>query len=94
MKKIVIKPLKELFSAIIIQGLFDNLRAVWCWLYDYRVEKNVFIEVNCYLEDIYLSFDNGIKGEVMDVFMACLGRKQRHNPILIKKDAYIGINAL
>ena len=30
----------------------------------------------------------------MDVFMACLGRKQRHNPILIKKDAYIGVNAL
>ena len=92
---ILAKPVRKWFSAVFIPSIpFANLRVVfyrWC---GYKIGKNVFIGMRCYLDDMCAKLieieDNVIIS--YGVFFACHGRNQGHNPIRIKEGAYIGMN--
>lgn len=93
---ILCKPIRKFFSAVLIPTCpFSNLRV---WLYrrcGYKIGKNVFIGMRCYLDD--MCYDKiTIEDNVIisyGVFFACHGRNQGHNTITIRKGAYIGMRA-
>lgn len=93
---IIMKPIRKWFPAVVIPTIpFSNLRVQcyrWC---GYKIGKNVFIGMRCYLDDMCYDLieieDNVIIS--YGVFFACHGRKQGHNKILIKNGAYVGMNA-
>ncbi len=93
---IIKKPIRKWFSAVFIPTIpFANLRVQcyrWC---GYKIGRNVFIGMRCYLDD--MCYDQiTIEDDVIisyGVYFACHGRKQRHNKMLIKKGAYIGMKA-
>lgn len=95
--KAVWKIFRKFFSAVIIPTIpFNGLR-VWCykWLCGYKIGKNTFIGMRCYLDDLcYDKIEIGNNVTVSyGVFFACHGRKQDHNRIIIKDGAYIGMRA-
>ncbi len=94
--QIVSKPIRKWFSAVIIPSIpFSNLRVQcyrWC---GYKIGKNTFIGMRCYLDDMcYDLIDIGDNVTISyGVFFACHGRNQGHNHIVIKNGAYIGMNS-
>lgn len=93
---IVLKPIRKWFSAVVIPTIpFTNLRVQcyrWC---GYKIGKNVFIGMRCYLDDMcydLLEIGNNVTISY-GVFFACHGRKQGHNRLVIKDGAYVGMNA-
>lgn len=93
---IIAKPIRKWFSTILIPSIpFSNLRVQcyrWC---GYKIGKNVFIGMRCYLDDMCYDLIE-IEDDVIisyGVFFACHGRNQGHNNILIKNGAYIGMNS-
>jgi len=92
--KVISKPIRKFFSAIVIPTIpFSNLR-VWCYRRcGYKIGKNVFIGMRCYLDD--MCYDKITIGDNViisyGVFFACHGRGQGHNNLIIKNGAYIGM---
>lgn len=90
------KPIRKWFSAVIIPTIpFSNLRVQcyrWC---GYKIGKNTFIGMRCYLDDMcYDMIEIGNNVTISyGVYFACHGRKQGHNPIMIKDGAYIGMKS-
>lgn len=93
---IISKPIRKWFSAIFIPSIpFANLRIIMYRMCGYKIGKNVFIGMRCYLDDLcydLITIEDNVTISY-GVFMACHGRKQSHNPIIIKKGSYIGTNA-
>ena len=93
---IIMKPIRKWFSAVLIPSIpFSNLRVQcyrWC---GYKIGKNTFIGMRCYLDDMcYDLIEIGSNVTISyGVFFACHGRGQGHNPIVIKDGAYIGMNS-
>ncbi len=93
---IITKPIRKWFSAIVIPSIpFNNLRVQcyrWC---GYKIGKNTFIGMRCYLDDMcYDLIEIGDNVTISyGVFFACHGKGQGHNRILIKNGAYIGMRA-
>lgn len=75
--------------------VLNGWRIFFYRLCGYKIGKNVFIGMRCYLDDLEPSMltieDNVIIS--YGVFMACHGRNQKHLPITIKEGAYIGMRA-
>lgn len=61
----------------------------------FKIGKGCFIGMKCYLDD--LCVDKIVIGDNVTisygVYFACHGRKQGHNKIIIKNNAYIGMRA-
>lgn len=61
----------------------------------YKIGKNVFIGMRCYLDDIeptmFTVEDNAVIS--YGCFFACHGSKQPHTPITIKEGAYLGMRS-
>lgn len=93
---IFIKPIRKFFSAVVIPTIpFNGLR-VFCYkLCGYKIGKNVFIGMRCYLDD--MCYDKiVIEDDVTisyGVYFACHGLKQGHNMIILRKNSYIGMRA-
>lgn len=93
---IISKPIRKWFSAVVVPTIpFTNLRVQcyrWC---GYKIGKNVFIGMRCYLDDV--CYDQMvIEDDVIisyGVYIACHGRKQGHNKLVIRKGAYVGMRA-
>lgn len=90
------KPIRKFFSAVIIPIIpFCNLRILLYKMCGYKIGKNVFIGMRCYLDD--MCYDKIIIGDNViisyGVYFACHGRKQSHNVIEICNGAYIGMKA-
>lgn len=94
--QVVIKPIRKFFSAVVIPTIpFNGLR-VWAYRRcGYKIGRNVFIGMRCYLDD--LCYDRiVIEDDVTvsyGVYFACHGRKQNHNTIVLKKNSYVGMRA-
>lgn len=93
---ILVKPIRKWFSVVVIPTIpFSNLRVQcyrWC---GYKIGRNTFIGMRCYLDDMcYDKIEIGSNVTISyGVFFACHGRKQGHNSIVIKDGAYIGMKA-
>lgn len=91
---IIAIPIRKFFSAIVIPSIpYNSCRIMFYRLCGYKIGKNVFIGMRCYLDD--MCYDKiVIEDNVIisyGVFFACHGRNQGHNDILIKEGAYIGM---
>ena len=100
MKKTLWQKIKSFFrkwmSAKVIPHMFLNgWRIFFYRLCGYKIGKNVFIGMRCYLDDLkpkmFTVEDDCIIS--YGVFLACHGRNQQHTPITIKKGAYIEMRA-
>ena len=94
--KIIVKPIRKYFNVVIIPNTpFGNLRIFMYRCCGYKIGKNVFIGMKCYLDD--LCYDKiTIEDDVVisyGVFFACHGKNQTHTTITVKKGTYIGMRA-
>lgn len=94
--EIVAKPIRKWFSAVVIPTIpFSNLR-VWCYRRcGYKIGKNVFIGMRCYLDDMcydLIEIGNNVTISY-GVYIACHGKNQGHNRLVIMDGAYIGMKA-
>ncbi len=91
---VITKPIRKLFSAIIIPACPFSSWRIWMYrMCGYKIGKNVFIGMRCYLDD--MCYDKITIGDNViisyGVFFACHGRKQGHNRLVIEDGAYIGM---
>lgn len=91
--KIISKPLRKIFIHDIIPYCpFNKLRVALYKFAGFKIGKNVFIGMKCYLDDMESNLIT-IDDDAILSFEVCLvvhGRYQKHTPIHIKKNAYIG----
>ena len=90
------KPIRKWFSAVVVPKIpFSNLRVAYYRLCGYKIGRNTFIGMHCYLDDLcYDMIEIGSNVIISyGVYFACHGRKQGHNRIIIKDGAYIGMRA-
>lgn len=86
---------KWMSAKVIPHMVLNGWRIFFYRLCGYKIGKNVFIGMRCYLDDLEPKMLT-IEDDVIisyGVFMACHGRNQHHLPITIKKGAYIGMRA-
>lgn len=87
---------RKLMSARIIPYMVLNgCRIFFYRLCGYKIGKNVFIGMRCYLDDLepkLFTVEDNVTISY-GVFFACHGRNQEHTPITIKKGAYIGMRS-
>ncbi len=93
---IIAKPIRKFFSAVLIPNIpFNGLRVLSYRMCGYKIGKSVFIGMKCYLDD--MCYDKIVIEDNVTisygVYFACHGRKQGHNAIVIKQNAYIGMRA-
>lgn len=93
---IIKKPFRKWLSASLIPRIPFNGIRVWLYkLIGYKIGKNVFIGMHCYLDDMcydLMEIGNNVTVSY-GVYFACHGRKQGHNKIVIKDYVYIGMRA-
>lgn len=95
-RTIIAKPIRKYFSTVVIPTIpFNGLRV---WLYKkcgYKIGKNVFIGMRCYLDD--LCYDKIVIQDnatiSYGVYFACHGPNQGHNMIILRPNSYIGMRA-
>ena len=61
----------------------------------YKIGKNVFIGMRCYLDDLepkMLTIEDNVTISY-GVYFACHGKNQQHTPITIKEGAYLGVRS-
>lgn len=84
---IIIKPIRKYFSAIVIPTIpINTLRILGYRMCGYKIGKNVFIGMRCYLDDVcydLIEIENNVIISY-GVFFACHGRNQEHNRLLLK----------
>ena len=94
---IIWKPIRKFLNVVIIPNLpFSGLR-VFCYRYliGYKIGKNVFIGMKCYLDDLEPT-KTIIEDDVVvsyGCYFALHGINQEHSFIKLKKGAYIGMRA-
>jgi acetyltransferase-like isoleucine patch superfamily enzyme len=88
------KPLRKFINVVVIPNMpFNCLRVFSYRLIGYRIGRNVFIGMRCYLDDIEpkktVIEDNVIIS--YGCFFAAHGRGQDHTDILVMEGAYLGM---
>ena len=91
------KPLRKFVAQVIAPNCpFSNLRVSLYRLCGFKIGKNVFIGMKCYLDD--MCFDLLTIGDNViisyGVYFACHGKKQKHLPITVDDGAYIGMRSI
>jgi len=94
---IVWKPIRKFINVVFIPNVpFSNLRIVlYRYLVGYKIGKNVFIGMKCYLDDLEPQ-STKIEDNVTisyGCYFALHGIGQKHSYIHIKKGAYIGMRS-
>lgn len=88
------KPIRKWFSAVVIPTLPFTSWRIWGYrMCGYKIGKNVFIGMRCYLDDLcYDKIEIGNNVTISyGVYFACHGKNQGHNRLVIKDGAYIGM---
>lgn len=86
---------KWMSAKVIPLMVFNGWRIFFYRLCGYKIGKNVFIGMRCYLDDLdpkMLTLEDNVTISY-GVYFACHGKRQGHTPITIKKGAYIGMRA-
>jgi acetyltransferase-like isoleucine patch superfamily enzyme len=94
---IIWKPIRKFLNVVIIPNIpFSNLRIfMYRYLIGYKIGKNVFIGMKCYLDDLEPK-STVIENNVVisyGCYFALHGKDQKHSHFLIKEGAYIGMRA-
>ena len=93
---IIKKPIRKFFTNVIASNCpFNNIRILIYRLCGFKIGKNVFIGMHCYLDDMCFDLME-IKDNVIisyGVYFACHGKNQGHYPIVVEENAYIGMRA-
>lgn len=93
---ILTKPIRKFFTNVIISNCpFNNLRIILYRICGFKIGKNTFIGMKCYLDD--MCYENMYIGNSVvisyGVYFACHGKNQKHLPIIIEDGAYIGMRS-
>lgn len=91
------KPFRKFLNVVVIPNIpFSRLRVFLYKGIGYKIGKNVFIGMRCYLDDVDPSLitikDNAIIS--YEVKFAVHGKRQEHTQITIEEGAYIGMGAI
>lgn len=94
---IIWKPIRKYFNVVFIPNIpFSNLRVyLYRFLVGYKIGKNVFIGMKCYLDDLEPKstvIENNVTISY-GCYFALHGVNQKHSFIHIKEGAYIGMRA-
>lgn len=100
MKKTIFQKIKAYFrklmsARIIPYMVLNECRIFFYRLCGYKIGKNVFIGMRCYLDDLepkLFTVEDNVTISY-GVFFSTHGRNQEHTPITIKKGAYIGMRS-
>ncbi|HHH19986.1 MAG TPA: acyltransferase [Campylobacterales bacterium] len=91
---IVWKPIRKYLNVVIIPNVpLSGLRVSLYRLIGFKIGKNVFIGMKCYLDDMAME-QTTIEDNVTisyGCYFACHGKGQKHTPILIQQGAYLGM---
>lgn len=92
---IIWKPIRKFFNVVMIPNIpYNSLRIfLYKFLVGYKIGKNVFIGMKCYLDDLE-PHSTIIEDQVTisyGCYFALHGIKQKHSFIHIKQNAYIGM---
>ena len=98
MKKTLWQKIKAFFckwmsAKIIPHMVLNGWRIFFYRLCGYKIGKNVFIGMRCYLDDLepgMFTVEDNVTISY-GCFFACHGRHQHHTPITIKNGAYLGM---
>ena len=94
--KIIVKPIRKYVNVVIIPNTpFSNIRIFLYRCCGFKIGKNVFIGMKCYLDDMCydkITIEDNVTISY-GVYFACHGKNQTHTPITIKKGTYIGMRA-
>ena len=88
------KPIRKYLNVVIIPNVpFSNLRVSLYRLIGFKIGKNVFIGMKCYMDDVAIDKMIIEEGVIISYgcYFACHGIGQGHLPIVIKKGAYLGM---
>lgn len=91
------KPLRKFINVVIIPNTpFSNLRVMLYRLLGFKIGKNVFIGMKCYLDDMDPSLTSIGDGVVISycVKFAVHGKWQNHTPIIIGNNVFVGMGSL
>ncbi len=88
------KPIRKYINVVLIPNIpFTNLRVSLYRIIGFKIGKNVFIGMKCYMDDV--AIDKIIIEDNVTIFygcyFACHGKGQRHTEIIIKNGAYLGM---
>lgn len=94
---IIWKPIRKFLNVVFIPNIpFSNLRVyLYRFLVGYKIGKNVFIGMKCYLDDLEPKstvIENNVTISY-GCYFALHGINQKHSFIHIKEGAYIGMRA-
>jgi acetyltransferase-like isoleucine patch superfamily enzyme len=88
------KPIRKYINVVIIPNVpFSNLRVILYRFIGFKIGKNVFIGMKCYMDDVAIKntiIEDGVTVSY-GCYFACHGKGQGHTNIVIKKGAYIGM---
>jgi len=90
------KPIRKYLNVVIIPNIpFSSLRVASYRLIGFNIGKNVFIGMKCYMDDVAINKTIIEEGVVISYgcYFACHGLNQEHTHIIIKKNAYIGMQS-
>ena len=93
---ILMKPIRKFVAQVIAPNCpFNNLRVSIYRLCGFKIGKNTFIGMKCYLDDMCYDLLKIGAGCTISygVFFSCHGRHQGHVPIVVEDGAYIGMRA-
>lgn len=92
--KIIWKPIRKYLNVVIIPNIpFSNLRVSLYRMIGFKIGKNVFIGMKCYMDDV--DPEKTIIGNNVTIsygtFFACHGKGQIHTSIIIEDNVYFGL---
>jgi len=91
---IVWKPIRKYLNVVVIPNVpFSSLRVSLYRLIGFKIGKNVFIGMKCYMDDVAID-KTVIEDNVVisyGCYFACHGKGQGHMPIVIERGAYLGM---
>lgn len=93
---ILMKPIRKWLTNTLAANCPFNCVRIWLYkICGFKIGKNVFIGMKCYLDDMcydLISIGNNVTISY-GVYLACHGKNQDHYPIVINDNAYVGMRA-
>ena len=93
---IIAKPIRKFVAQVLAPNCpFNNIRILLYRMCGFKIGKNTFIGMRCYLDDMCYELMRIGSNCIISygVYFACHGRNQGHFPIVIEDDVYIGMSA-